>query len=87
MAVHTPGGVPHIHDYRMRFLDILEEEGASLRHVILNHVQLHPRSLDSQMTLARAASSWATMGSVATSTGAPVAAGNPTKPRPPTSRH
>jgi len=53
MAVHTPGGIPLIHDYRMRILNILEEEGASLRHVILNHVQLHPRSLDSQIALAQ----------------------------------
>ena len=35
----------------MRVMNIVEEEGASLEHTIMHHVQIHPCSIDSQIKI------------------------------------
>ena len=40
------------HEYRRQIMDIVEEEGASLEHTIMDHVQIHPKSIESQMAIA-----------------------------------
>jgi phosphotriesterase-related protein len=52
MSIHVPGGSERSHEYRARIMDILEEEGASLEHTIMDHVQIHPTSMESQMAIA-----------------------------------
>jgi phosphotriesterase-related protein len=52
MSIHVPGGSTRSHEYRMRIMDILEEEGASLEQIIMDHVQIHPKSIESQMAIA-----------------------------------
>ncbi len=52
MSIHVPGGSARSHEYRTRIMDILEEEGASLEHTIMDHVQIHPKSMESQMAIA-----------------------------------
>jgi len=51
LSIHTSGS-PKSHDYRRRILDIVEEEGADVRHTILEHVILRPSDFDSQLELA-----------------------------------
>jgi phosphotriesterase-related protein len=56
LVAHTPGGSSRSHDYRRRLLDIVEEEGADIRHTVVAHVTIDPRDLDAQMeTAARGA--------------------------------
>ena len=50
LSVHLSGGVPP--HYAQRVVDIVEEEGASLRHTLLGHVVLHTPALEDQMALA-----------------------------------
>ncbi len=52
LTIHVPGGSMRFHDYRARIMDIVEEEGASLEHTIIDHVQLHPKSIESQLAIA-----------------------------------
>lgn len=52
LSIHTPGGSTRIHEYRRRICDIVEEEGASLRGTIIDHVMLRPYDLDEQMVVA-----------------------------------
>ena len=52
MSVDTPGGVERLPEYRRRILGIVEEEGADVRHTIIDHVVLRPSSVDSQLELA-----------------------------------
>ena len=52
LGVHVPGGSMRFHDYRARIMDIIEEEGASLAHTIMEHVQIHPKSIESQIAIA-----------------------------------
>ena len=50
LSVHLPGAVPQ--DYAPRVLDIVEEEGADLKHMVFCHVQLHSRGFEDQAALA-----------------------------------
>ncbi|UCB46025.1 MAG: phosphotriesterase-related protein [Spirochaetota bacterium] len=50
LSIHLPGRIPP--DYVPRVLDIVEKEGADLRHMILCHVQLHSRDLEIQKKIA-----------------------------------
>ena len=52
LTIHTPGGSAKSHDYRRRILDIVEEEGADVRHTILEHVYIRPADFDSQLEFA-----------------------------------
>ncbi len=52
MSIHVPGGSARSHEYRARIIDIIEEEGANLEHTIMDHVQIHPKSIESQMAIA-----------------------------------
>jgi len=52
LTIHTPGGSAKSHEYRRRILDIVEEEGADLRHTIMEHVYIRPADFDSQMEIA-----------------------------------
>ena len=52
LSVHTPGGLDAVHDYRRRILDIVGEEGADIRHTIVEHVVLRPSDVDSQLEFA-----------------------------------
>jgi phosphotriesterase-related protein len=52
LTIHTSGGNPNVHDFRRRICDIVEEEGADLRHTIIEHVILRPNNLDSQIEIA-----------------------------------
>jgi phosphotriesterase-related protein len=52
MSIHVPGGSTRSHEYRARIMDILKEEGASLEHTIMDHVQIQPKSMESQMAIA-----------------------------------
>jgi phosphotriesterase-related protein len=52
MSIHVPGGSTRSHEYRARIMDIVEEEGASLEHTIMDHVQIHPKSIESQVAIA-----------------------------------
>ncbi len=49
---HTSGGWDKSHEYRRRILDIAEEEGADIRHTIVEHVYIRPSNFDSQLELA-----------------------------------
>ena len=40
------------HNDRIRILDIIEEEGASLNHTIIDHVEIHPKSFENQLKIA-----------------------------------
>ena len=51
LTIHTVGGSIKCHDYRLRILDIIEEEGASLEHTIIEHVEIHPKSFDNQIAI------------------------------------
>ena len=50
LSVHMVGNIPNEHPTRA--LDIIEEEGADLRHMVFCHVQLHSRSFEAQAALA-----------------------------------
>jgi len=52
LTIHTPGDRPKSHDYRRRIVDIVEEEGADLRHTIIEHVYIRPNDLDAQIEIA-----------------------------------
>ncbi len=52
LTIHTPGGTVKSHDYRRRILDIVEEEGADIRHTIMEHVYIRPSDFDSQLEIA-----------------------------------
>jgi phosphotriesterase-related protein len=52
LTIHPPGGSMLMHEYRTRIMDIVEEEGASLEHTIIDHVQIHPKSIEGQMAIA-----------------------------------
>ena len=52
LSVHVPGGSMRHHEYRTRIMDIVEEEGASLEHTIMDHVQIGPSSMASQFEIA-----------------------------------
>ena len=52
LTIHVTGGI-RAHEYRARIMDIVEEEGASLEHTIIEHVQLCPSSMESQMAIAQ----------------------------------
>ena len=52
LTIHTPGGLANVHDHRRRILDIVEEEGADIRHTIVEHVILRPSDFDSQLEIA-----------------------------------
>lgn len=52
LSVHTPGGSSRAHDHRRRILDVVEEEGAAVDRLVLDHVALRPSDLDSQMEFA-----------------------------------
>jgi len=52
LSIHTPGGSARSHQYRRRILDIVEEEGADIRHTILDHVIIRPVDFDSQLEFA-----------------------------------
>lgn len=52
LSIHTPGGAPRVHEHRRRICDIVEEEGAPIRHTIIDHVTIRPFDLDAQMDLA-----------------------------------
>lgn len=51
LSIHSPGGSDRSND-RWRILDIVEEEGADVRHTIIDHVTIRPRDLDSQLQIA-----------------------------------
>lgn len=51
LSIHTPGGSERSHDYRRRILDIVEEEGADIRHTVIDHVALRPLDFDSQLEI------------------------------------
>jgi len=50
LCVHMVGNIPAEHPTRA--LDIIEEEGADLRHMLFCHVQLHSHDTDAQIALA-----------------------------------
>jgi phosphotriesterase-related protein len=52
LSVHVPGGSMRHHEYRTRIMDIVEEEGASLEHTIMDHVPIAPSSMASQFEIA-----------------------------------
>jgi len=52
LTIHTPGGSAKSHEYRRRILDIVEEEGADVRHTILEHVYIRPADFGSQLEFA-----------------------------------
>ncbi len=52
LTVHTSAGWDKSHEYRRRILDIADEEGADIRHTIIEHVYIRPSSFDSQLELA-----------------------------------
>jgi phosphotriesterase-related protein len=52
LSIHTPGGSEKPHEYRRRILDIVEEEGADIRHTILDHVIIRPVDFESQLEFA-----------------------------------
>ncbi len=52
LTIHSPGGSMKVHDYRRRIMDIVEEEGADIRHTILEHVIIRPIDFDSQLEIA-----------------------------------
>jgi phosphotriesterase-related protein len=52
LTIHTPGGSTKSHEYRRRILDIVEEEGADIRHTIMEHVYIRPSDFDSQLEIA-----------------------------------
>ena len=52
LTIHPPGGSLLMHEYRTRIIDIVEEEGASLEHTIMDHVEISPKSIESQMAIA-----------------------------------
>ena len=52
LTIHTPGGTVKSHEYRRRILDIVEEEGADIRHTIMEHVYIRPSDFDSQLEIA-----------------------------------
>jgi phosphotriesterase-related protein len=52
LSIHVPGGSMKSHDYRIRVMDIVEEEGASLEHTIIDHVEIHPISFENQLAIA-----------------------------------
>ena len=51
LSVHTNGMCPP--ETRLRILDIAEEEGADIRHTIIDHVSLRPGNLDIHLEVAR----------------------------------
>ena len=51
LSIHVPGGSMRSHEYRVRIMDIVEEEGASLEHTIIDHVEIHPISFDNQIAI------------------------------------
>ncbi len=51
LSVHTNGMAPP--ETRLRILDIAEEEGADVRHTLIDHVSLRPGSLDIHLEVAR----------------------------------
>ena len=52
LSIHTPGGSERSHVHRRRILDIVEEEGADIRHTVIDHVTLRPLDFDSQLEIA-----------------------------------
>jgi phosphotriesterase-related protein len=52
LTIHTPGGSARSHEYRRRILDIVEAEGADIRHTIIEHVYIRPSDFDSQLEIA-----------------------------------
>ena len=52
LTIHSPGGSAKIHEYRRRIMDIVEEEGADLRHTIMEHLYIRPADFDSQLEIA-----------------------------------
>ncbi len=52
LTIHTSGGTVKVHDYRRRIMDIVEEEGADIRHTIIEHVILRPSNFDAQLEIA-----------------------------------
>ena len=51
LSVHTIGVSPS--DTRIRVLDIVEEEGADVRHTVIDHVSIRPIDFDIQLEIAR----------------------------------
>jgi phosphotriesterase-related protein len=51
LSVHTIGVSPR--DTRLRVLDIVEEEGADIRHTVIGHVTLRPNHFDIELEIAR----------------------------------
>jgi phosphotriesterase-related protein len=51
LSVHTNGMAPP--ETRLRILDIAEEEGADIRHTIIDHASLRPGSLEIHLEVAR----------------------------------
>jgi phosphotriesterase-related protein len=51
LSIHVPGGSMRSHEYRTRIMDIVEEEGASLEHTIIDHVEIHPTSFENQISI------------------------------------
>ena len=51
LSVHTNGMAPP--ETRLRILDIAEEEGADIRHTLIDHVSLRPGYLDIHLEVAR----------------------------------
>lgn len=52
LSIHTPGGSKRSHSHRRRILDIVEEEGADLRHTVIDHVSIRPADLAAQIDIA-----------------------------------
>jgi phosphotriesterase-related protein len=52
LTIHTPGGSVKSHEYRRRILDMVEEEGADIRHTMIAHANVRPVDLDSQFEIA-----------------------------------
>ena len=52
LSVHSPGGSARAHDHRRRILDIVEEEGAILRHTVIDHLNIRPVDIDAQLDIA-----------------------------------
>ena len=53
LSIHTPGGSINSHNYRIHILDIIEEEGASLGHTIIDHVEIQPKSFENQLEIVK----------------------------------
>jgi len=51
LSIHTIGVSPP--DTRRRVLDIVEEEGADIRHTMMDHMTLRPNDFESQLEIAR----------------------------------